>query len=240
VYELKITDNKSGKSNRVFAKQIVAAAGPYLGKLLESNAPKIADLIVPKRVALTFFKINERRFKSYTEEQKEKILDSFPVLDMGPDHIFAMVEKIADDGSPIIKIGGHFLRDDVSDLDEVWREKPGPCSIEWGRKCIFEYFNMLEIPIEMDELDYHDGYSCVYYMTKSEVALVTHLVNENGQANKNFVMIGGMSGVGAKGAMTYGLIGTNLLTEKDEPDFMYQEVKNAMGLTRLKLDLSKH
>ena len=55
--------------------------------------------------------------------------------------------------------------------------------------------------------------------------------------NPNFVVLGGMSGVGAKGAMTYGLLGANLLLGKDDSEAGYQEVKTALGFERLVKDL---
>jgi len=39
-----------------------------------------------------------------------------------------------------------------------------------------------------------------------------------------------MSGIGAKGAMTYGLIAANILMQVEVQDSMYQKTKETLGL----------
>jgi len=85
-----------------------------------------------------------------------------------------------------------------------------------------------------------DSYSCVYSLTKTEVPYVTPIPMPNSEvANPNFVVLGGMSGVGAKGALTYGLLGANLLLGKADDEAGYQEVKAALGFERLVADLKE-
>lgn len=78
-----------------------------------------------------------------------------------------------------------------------------------------------------------DGYSCVYSLTASEVPFVTNILDEEKRPDPNFIVLGGMSGVGAKGTMTYGLIGANLLLQKDKDSEMYQLTKTDLGVERL-------
>ncbi len=54
-----------------------------------------------------------------------------------------------------------------------------------------------------------------------------------GQPDPNFVVMGGMSGVGAKGAMTYGLIASNLLQGITEDSKMYRMAVSTLGPGRL-------
>jgi len=96
---------------------------------------------------------------------------------------------------------------------------------------------MLNLPIGQDDLEFVRGYSCVYSLTKSEFPYVTHIVDQNSKIDKSSVLVGGMSGVGAKGSLTYGLIATNLLLEKDDTSIMYQKTKNALGADRLLNDI---
>ena len=46
-----------------------------------------------------------------------------------------------------------------------------------------------------------------------------------------------MSGIGAKGALAYGLIGANLLLGVDDPSFMYEKTKQALGYERMLDDI---
>ncbi|MCY4212025.1 MAG: hypothetical protein OXF68_00140, partial [Gammaproteobacteria bacterium] len=58
------------------------------------------------------------------------------------------------------------------------------------------------------------------------------------EPDSNLVVIAGLSGVGAKGALAYGLIAANLLLGQDDPDPMYQKAQAAFGYERLVADLS--
>ena len=79
----------------------------------------------------------------------------------------------------------------------------------------------------------------MYSLTDSEVPFVTPLISEDSSPNSRFVVLGGMSGVGAKGAMTYGLIGANLLNDKNVSDSTYLTVAKELGFERLISDLKK-
>ncbi|MEP1096504.1 MAG: FAD-dependent oxidoreductase [Cyclobacteriaceae bacterium] len=227
-YAVDVLDAARGSSEKIEAKRLVSAAGPYTGNLLKKVAPEFSQLITPKRVFLAFLKIRKERFQSYSADQKQKIFNFYPLIDLGPDHIFSMIEEKDKDGNPLLKVGGHFQRDDIKSLGEVWTKEVSAEEIEFGKKGVLDYFKFLNIPLQAEELTFQKGYSCVYSLTKSEVPIVSNLPQEDGGLDPNAVMLGGMSGVGAKGSLTYGLIATNLLLGKEEDDFMYQKVKKAL------------
>ena len=232
LYEIEILDANTEKTQTLQSKKVISAAGPYTGELLKNITPYASEVITPKRAFLVFFKISKDRYHSYSTETQIKIKDFYPMLDMAPDHIFAMFEKVDDDGIPLLKIGGHFLRREISNLDDVWKQEVTKEEIEWSKKSTLDYFTFLNIPLEKEDLEFHHGYSCVYSLTESEVPIVDFLQQETGESDLTAVMLGGMSGVGAKGSMTYGKIASNLLLGKDEDEFMYQKVKSALRLNK--------
>jgi len=61
---------------------------------------------------------------------------------------------------------------------------------------------------------------------------------EDSAPNERFIVLGGMSGVGAKGAMTYGLIAANILNKRTINDSLYNHVKEKLGFERLKKESS--
>ena len=86
-------------------------------------------------------------------------------------------------------------------------------------------------------MEYYSGYSCVYSLTESEIPYVTNVILDS-SVDPNFVLAGGMSGIGAKGSLTYGLIAANLLLNKKDTSVMYQKTIAAFGSDRLREDLS--
>jgi len=89
------------------------------------------------------------------------------------------------------------------------------------------------LPLTDDELEFSEGYSCVYSITKTEVPYVCPIIGDSDQPNKNFIALGGFSGGGGKGAMAYGAIAANILLGKVESDSLYQVTKKALGFERL-------
>ena len=149
------------------------------------------------------------------------------MIDLGPDHIFAMIEKYEDE-VPIIKIGGHYNRSEISDLDEVWKKEVTQSEIDWSREQTMEYFQMMNIPIQADDLIHYHDFSCVYSLTESEVPIVDHIRTSDSQADSNFILMGGFSGVGAKGSLAYGVLASDLLLNNDNLEAMYQKTKKAL------------
>lgn len=207
---------------------MVSAAGPYTGKLLNEIAPRFDQIITPKRVFLVFLKIDPAKYERLSPDQKQKIKEFYPVLDFTSDLVFSMIEKVDGDGVPIIKIGGHLIRKDFTNQDTVWQKDLTKEEKNWGLQTTFNYLQQLNIPVGKADLNYMDGYSCVYSLTASEIPIVTNIVADDSQPDPNLVVLGGMSGVGAKGAMTYGLIAANLLLQKEEDSLMYQLTKKML------------
>ncbi len=233
-YEIEITNTKTEEKRVISSKKVVSAAGPYTGTLVKSIAPNFNQLITPKRLFLAFFKLDKNTFESFTTQQKKRLHEYYPIInDFDPDMFYSMIEKYDEDGAPILKIGGHFLRTDVKNLDEVWQKDLTQNEIEWSKNNTLTYFNVLNMSIDATALKFYKGYSCVYSLTETGIPYVTNLVNDNNETDPNFVVVGGMSGIGAKGSLAYGLIATNLLLNKENTTNIYQKTKTALGFNRL-------
>ncbi len=242
-YEIALENTKTGEKQTIKSKKVVSAAGPYTGQLLKNIAPYFEQLINPQRVFLAFLKIKKARFESYTPEQKEKVFISYPVINSSKGtragSFFSMIENVDEMGFPLIKIGGHFQRSPIEDLNTIWKQELSTTEIEWSLNSTLGYFDLINVPLTEKDLQLVEGYSCVYSLTKTEVPYVTNIPTESSsQKNPNFVVLGGMSGVGAKGAMTYGLIAANSLLNKEVAAAEYQTVKTALGFERLVEDIA--
>ncbi|MCY4344663.1 MAG: FAD-dependent oxidoreductase [Gammaproteobacteria bacterium] len=241
-YRLLVTNTQTGESRRLSAGKVVSAAGPYTSRLLERTAPYFNSLINPQRVFLAFFAIQPDVYQSWAEADKQRFRDLYPAInstDPTPEgSFFTMLEGQTSEGSPIIKIGGHFQRSDISDLDAVWQKELADAEIQWSRESTARHLSLLDLGIGEEDLNYVSGYSCVYSLTETEFPYVTPVRNDLGEPDPNLVVIAGLSGVGAKGALAYGLIAANLLLGQDDPDPMYQKAQAAFGYERLVADLS--
>ena len=236
LYEIEITNIKTGKKEKLISKKVVAAAGPFNGSLVKDISPYFDNLISPKRLFLAFFKINSQTYKNLTEVQKNRLREFYPVAHLDSEIFYSMIEKDDDKGIPILKVGGHFLRTDIDDLNSVWQTPLSTQEIEWSIENTIEYLSSLNLPITSKDLEFYSGYSCVYSLTKSEIPYVTNVI-EDSAIDANFVLAGGMSGIGAKGSLTYGLIAANLLLNKQDTSFMYEKAVKALGSDRLIKDL---
>tara|TARA_R110001632_G_scaffold17219_3_gene54819 strand:+ start:46 stop:1395 length:1350 start_codon:yes stop_codon:yes gene_type:complete len=239
IYKIKITDTKTGTSKSILSKKVVAAAGPYNGALVKDIAPYFSRLINPKRLFLSFLKIDSDKYALLTIEQEIKLKESYPVAYLNSEIFYSMIEKYDEKGSPLLKIGGHFLRTDIKDLDEVWAMQLTEQEIQWSKENTADYLAKLDLPIKLSDLEFAKGYSCVYSLTSSEIPYVTNILDNDSNVDSSFVLIGGMSGVGAKGSLTYGLIAANVLLNKTDNSAIYQKAKAALGVKRLKKDLQK-
>jgi len=237
IYEIEITNTKTKKTEKLFSKKVVAAAGPFNGSLVRDVAPYFESLISPKRLFLAFFKIKSRTYKSLTKEQQNRFHEFYPVAFLDSEIFYSMIEKYDDQGMPIIKVGGHFLRTDIDNLNSVWQKELSMQEIEWSKENTINYLGLLNLPINEYDLEFYRGYSCVYSMTKTETPYVTNIIHDSA-IDPNFVLAGGMSGIGAKGSLTYGLIAANLLLNKKDTLAIYNKTVNALGSDRLLKDLS--
>jgi glycine/D-amino acid oxidase-like deaminating enzyme len=237
VYEIEITNSKTGKVKTILSKKVVAAAGPYNGTLVKEVAPYFSSLITPKRLFLSFIKIDSNKYNSLTIEQKKKLKEFYPVADLNSEIFYSMIEKFEEEGSPLLKIGGHFLRTDIEDLDAVWKKELASQEIQWSKEKTADYLAKLNLPIEISDLKFNRGYSCVYSLTSSEIPYVTNAIKNGIEVDSSLVFVGGMSGIGAKGSLTYGLIAANLLLDKTNNSAIYKKTKAALGVERLRKDL---
>jgi hypothetical protein len=148
-----------------------------------------------------------------------------------------MIENYDENGMPILKIGGHFLRTGIKNLDEVWKKELDKQEIEWSKENTLDYLKMLNLPVEYEDLQFVRGYSCVYSLTESEIPYVTNAITKDMEVDSNFVLVGGMSGVGAKGSLAYGVIASNVLLGKIGTSMMYKKAEQALGTERLIQDM---
>ena len=233
IYKIEITDTKTGKTKTVLSKKVVAAAGPYNGALVKDIAPYFKDLISPKRLFLSFLKIKPDRYDMLSSEQKNRLVSSYPVAYLNAEIFYSMIEKFDSDQRPLLKVGGHFLRTEIKDLDKVWAMQLTEQEIQWSKDNTADYMAKLDIPIIFSDLEFDQGYSCVYSLTESETPYVTHALKNGTEIDSSFVLVGGMSGIGAKGSLAYGLIAADLLLDKENSSFMYGKAKTALGSQRL-------
>jgi len=237
IYSIEITNTKSGENETLLSKKVVAAAGPYNGPLVLDIAPYFSKLITPKRLFLAFLKIKRSKYESLMSEQKKKLQEFYPVANLNSEIFYSMIEKYDEDGIPLLKVGGHFLRTDIDDLDAVWAKELTSKEIQWSKENTAAYFALLNLPIGITDLEFSSGYSCVYSLTTSEVPYVTNVIKNDSEVESNFVLVGGMSGIGAKGSLAYGLIAADVLLNKDENSGIYLKTKTALGSERLMKDL---
>ena len=221
-------------------KKIVSAAGPYTGPLLKDVAPYFAEIIHPQRVFLAFLKIKTEVYDKLDDQEIDRLHSFYPVINSAKGtrdgSFFSMIEYLDENNHPIIKIGGHFQRSDIDDLDAIWEKELTQSEITWSLNNTADYFALLNVPVTVNDIEFIDGYSCVYSLTETEVPFVTPIIGSDEKPNYNAIVLGGMSGVGAKGAMTYGLMAANYFEnamETNQPDSMYMVVQKALGYDRL-------
>ena len=236
-YRIVTTNSKTGESQTIRARKIVSAAGPYTGSLLVDLAPYFDRLITTKRLFLAFFKPDKSFWESLDMSQKIHFNASFPTAEMDSEIFYAMLDNYDEEGIPIIKAGGHFLRTDVPDLNKAWGMPVSVTEQEWAKSHLLKYLALLGFPCSSTDLDYYKGYSCVYSLSASEIPYVTRLPRDQGSTDPNVVVIAGLSGVGAKGALAYGLHAADLLLGKDNSDVAYQKAKKGLGEERLLFDI---
>ena len=241
MYRITYVNTSSGNEIEIAAKTLVSAAGPYTGELLNQVAPYYDQLISPERIFLAFYKIRKEVYSNLSKAETDKLHNFYPVINSSQGgrkgSFFSMIEYFDEDNIPIIKIGGHFQRSAIQNLNSVWSQRISEEEEVWSRNSTARYMRMLQLPVVAADLELVKDYSCVYSLTSSEVPLVSKAINEDGTVNDQLVVRGGMSGVGAKGAMTYGLIAADLITQRKEKDSLYHVTASQLGHERLFNDL---
>ena len=238
-YEVKVLNTKTGKTKILKTKKVVVATGPYIVPLLKKMAPYFKKLITPKRVVLSFFQIKKKRFLQLSKAEKKSILNAHPMFDQNGKMFFSMIEKFDKIGRPIFKVGGHQIRRNIIDLDIVWTQQTRNKEIKWAKKAFRKYFEMLEIYIDKKDIECIDTYNCVYSVSKTQIPFVTNILNKSNTIDKDMVVVGGMSGVGAKGSLAYGMLTADLLLGVQESSRIYQKVKKELGSPELRLQTKK-
>ncbi len=230
IFEIEVVNTRNQKSKVIKAKKVVVAAGPYTVSVLNKFAPYLDRILTPKRVFLAFFKIKDKRFAELSPAEIKNIFDGQPMFSQIGKEYFSMIEEVDKNGSPIIKAGGHKIRKNIIDLDRVWTMKPIKKEVKWVRKKFRKYMEMLEIYLKKKEIELVDAYNCVYTETRSQIPLVTAIQNKYGALDQDIIIIGGMSGVGAKGCLGYAVIGANLITGQKGPNTkIYRKAEHAFG-----------
>jgi glycine/D-amino acid oxidase-like deaminating enzyme len=240
-FELDITDVATGQTEKMKVRKVVSAAGPYTGRLLANVTPEFEQLITPMRVFLAFFKVTPEFWNELSPPEQLGLRHLFPAINSTvPTRAagsFSMIERFTERGTPIIKIGGHFQRSDIQDLDSVWQESLSEREVAWARESLMRHLSLLGIGLTDEHLRLESGYSCVYSLTASEVPYVTQAPKPDGSVDSNLVVVGGLSGVGAKGSLTYGVIAADLLLGRSEPDPVYLAAREAFGFERMRREV---
>jgi len=236
-YELEVTNTKTGGTSVLRAKKVVSAAGPYTGELLREVAPYFEKLITPKRLFLAFLKPTRTAWEALGEAGQKRLRNFYPMADLDDEGFYSMIEGDDQDGIPVIKVGGHFKRAPIANLDEVWKLPVTEAETDWARTRTANYLRQLGLSLSAADLEFHKGYSCVYSLTESEIPVVSPILTNTGTPDPSLVVIAGLSGIGAKGALAYGLLAAHQLLGKTEEDKMYQKAIRLMGPERLAQDL---
>ena len=239
-FETEVVNTKTNKSQIIQSKKVVVAAGPYTVSVLKDFAPYFNRILTPKRVLLSYFKISEERYQQLSEAEIKNMLAAQPMFSQLGKEYYSMIEKMEKKGSPLFKAGGHQIRRNIIDLDKVWDYEPPKKELKWIKKKFRKSLEMLEIFLKKKEIECTSYRNCVYSVTKTQVPLVTNIFNEYGSLDKNIIVIGGMSGVGAKGCLGYGVIGANLiLGKKGESSKIYRKAAKAFGNPSVRLYTKK-
>lgn len=240
VFRIEVEHTDTGTMEVLYARHVVAAAGPYTGKLLDSLNPSIATLIQPRRVTEAFLKLEDEKFSNLSVAEQVRYAMAFPLVhNLSPDtgkRYQASVEYFEDNGNPMLKVGSE-QRSDVANLDMVWgvnlsQEEQGDAVDN-----LLGYTELLGMELEAEDIAYVDGRSSVYSMTENGVPYVSTVPDANGVAIDGLVMLAGMSGKGAEAAMVYGLLAANLVLDRQDEEARLNRLLDKFGLDRLRQDL---
>ncbi len=224
-FEVSILNTNTNKIRKLKATKVIVAAGAYTVNILKAFAPYLNKIITPKRVPISFLKIADERYAQLTKIEKKTLYDSFPFFSRIGKEYFAMISKPAEDGSPIIKVGGHQIRRNIHDLERVWDEEPLKKELKWMKKQFRKHLKMLEIHLSKKEIETVTSYNCVYSETRKKTPIVTPIFNKHGILENGLYVVGGMSGIGAKGCLGYGVLASDLaLGKENKPSKMYRKL----------------
>jgi glycine/D-amino acid oxidase-like deaminating enzyme len=211
--------------------------------LLSEVAPEFDQLITPKRVYLAFFEVTPEYWNQLSPPEQLGLRNLFPAINSTrqtrASGSFSMIERYTERGTPVIKIGGHFQRTDIDDLDSIWETSLSADELNWAKDGLLHHLSLLGTGLRSEHLRLDSGYSCVYSLTANEVPYVTHATRADGSPDPNLVVVGGLSGVGAKGSLAYGVLATDLLLGRSEVDPGYVAARAAFGFERMRTDVER-
>jgi len=72
-------------------------------------------------------------------------------------------------------------------------------------------------------------------VSKTEIPFVTHIFDQDGVLDKGIIVVSGMSGVGAKGCLGYGVLAADLLLGKSESNATYRKAAREFGNPSVRL-----
>ena len=147
-FRLVISDLETGVSHILEAQKVVSAAGPYTGALLKDVAPEFEHLITPQRVFLAFFEVEPGFWNGLSASEQRGLIDLFPAinstLQTRASGSFSMIEGYSERGAPVIKIGGHYQRTDIKDMDRVWQQSLTDEEIAWSYDALLHHLALLD------------------------------------------------------------------------------------------------
>lgn len=215
IFEVSVKNLKTKKTTIIKAKKVILAAGAYNIEILKDFAPYLNKLITPKKVAQSFFKIKDERYKALTASEKEALQNGLPFFSQIGKEFFALFTKPSEKGkSPIIKAGGHQKRRNIHDLEEIWNTTPQKKERKWIKKQFRKHLKMLEIHVTKKEIETVESYNCVYSETRTRQPIVSHIFDQHGSLDNSIALVGGMSGIGAKGCLGYAILASDLMLGK--------------------------
>ncbi len=231
-YRIEVRNTETNEYQTHSCRKLVVAAGPSTAELLQHVAPHWQQLLQTKRMYLGFFKPTRSAFLQLDDQQKRKFTDSFPAVKFDDQVFYSMVEKYDDEGLPLLKVGGHNRRFALG--QDLWNDPIPESEIKWYREQLAAYLKRVRIPLLEEDLEFTDSYACVYTLTETEMPFVCNLHDKSGETDPNAVVIAGLSGIGAKGTLAYGLHAANLLLSRTSDDPMVQLANAAMGNERFR------
>jgi len=230
VFEVDVLNIKTQKTQKIKSKKVVVAAGAYSTEILKNFAPYFNRILTPKKIALSFLKIKDERYQQLTEAEKRAVQNGFPFFSQIGKQYFALISDFKDNLSPIIKAGGHQKRRNIHNLDKIWDESPTKKEKKWIKKQFKKHLKMLEVHLSKKDIEEVNSYNCVYSVSKNETPIVSHIFNKYGALDSDIAFIGGMSGIGAKGCLCYGILAADLVLGKEKkPNKMYRKMTRTFG-----------
>ncbi len=241
-YKIELESTDSGEKEVIYAERVVSAAGPYSGRLLAELNPGLDKIIEPQRVFQAFLRLKSDVFENLDIPNQVRYSMGFPVVSEHQDdplrNFSTTIEAFDTKGNPTLKVGGYLPDSSVSNLDMVWDLNLSQEEQEFALQSTRQYLEKLGIGVSVDELEYLNGRSSVYSMTDTAVPYVTQIPDASGKQLENLVMLAGMSGMGAEGAMAYGRVAATLLMGEAPDEPALGDLIPWLGYERLQQDLA--